>query len=166
MSNLFCQEIEVLYGNHHRWLCGWLRRKLGSNCDARDFAHDTFLRIFISRDLSGIREPRAYLATVASGIVANFYRRQAIENAYLDALLSLPEQECPSPEHRAIVLETLVHIDQLLDGLSLKARHAFLMAQLEGLSQAKISRKIGVSISMVKQYMLQATRQFYFPTPA
>ena len=52
--------------------------------------------------------------------------------AYLDALTSLPEPETPSPEYSAILLETLIEIDQLLDNLPLKARRAFLLAQLEG----------------------------------
>lgn len=49
------------------------------------------------------------------------------------------------------MLETLIQVDQLLDGLSPKARQAFLMAQLEGLIYAEISRELKVSVSMIKQ---------------
>ncbi len=161
-ADTISQEIESLYSNHHSWLCGWLRKKLGTHCDAVDFAHDTFLRILTSRDLFCIREPRAYLATVAGGLVAHHYRRRAIEKAYLDALTSLPEPETPSPEYSAILLETLIEIDQLLDKLPLKARRAFLLAQLEGLTYAEIAQQLGVSVSMIKQYMLRATQHCYF----
>lgn len=155
-------DIESLYSNHHGWLCGWLRKKLGAHCDAADFAHDTFLRILASRDIFSIREPRAYLATVAGGLVAHHYRRRSIEKAYLDALTSLPEREAPSPECSAILLETLMEIDHLLDDLPVKARRAFLLAQLEGLTYAEIAQQLGVSVSMIKQYMLRATKQCYF----
>ncbi|WP_239796219.1 sigma factor-like helix-turn-helix DNA-binding protein [Candidatus Nitrotoga arctica] len=43
-----------------------------------------------------------------------------------------------------------------------KARRAFLLAQLEGLTYAEIAQQLGVSVSMIKQYMLRATQQCYF----
>lgn len=55
-----------------------------------------------------------------------------------------------------MVLETLHEIDALLDGLPPKARSAFLLSQLEGLKYADIATRLGVSVSMVKKYMLQA----------
>ncbi|MGV8294512.1 sigma factor, partial [Pseudomonas aeruginosa] len=39
------QPIEVLYGDHHGWLRGWLRKRLGNAFDAADLAHDTYVRI-------------------------------------------------------------------------------------------------------------------------
>nr|WP_245597920.1 sigma-70 family RNA polymerase sigma factor [Ottowia thiooxydans] len=154
--------VESLYSDHHGWLQGWLRRKLGDTHQAADLSHDTFLRILTSRDVTSIREPRTFLATVAGGLVANHYRRRAIEQAYLDAISCLPEPQVPSPEHRAIVMETLLEIDRMLDGLPPKARRAFLLSQLEGLTYVEIAEQIGVSVSMVKQYMRRATQQCYF----
>lgn len=156
------QAIDGWYSQHHRWLSDWLRRRLGCTHTAADLAQDTFLRIIVSRDILGVREPRAYLATVAGGLVSNHFRRLAIERAYLAALATLPEPQVPSPETRAVVLETLIEIDRLLDGLPDKARRAFLLAQLEGLTHAEIAPILGVSVSMVKQYMLRAVRQCYF----
>lgn len=151
-----------LYTDHHGWLVHWLRRKLGCRDSAADLAQDTFVRILTSRDLTGLRAPRAYLATVANGLVANHWRHQAIERAYLEILAQQEASLAPSPEERAIVLETLIEIDRMLDGLSAKARKAFLLAQLDGLTYAEIAGELGVSVSMVKKYMLQATQQCYF----
>lgn len=55
-----------------------------------------------------------------------------------------------------MILDSLLAIDALLDGLPTKARQAFLMSQLEGLKYAEIAERLGVSLSMVKKYMLQA----------
>lgn len=161
-SARFQQEMHTLYSDHHRWLLGWLRRRLGDVHQAADLSHDTFVRILTAGDVGGIREPRAFLATVAGGLVANHHRRRAIEQAYLDAIAALPMPLAPSPEERATVLETLLEIDRLLDGLPAKARRAFLLSQLEGLTYAEIAAQLGVSVSMVKQYMLRATQQCYF----
>jgi RNA polymerase sigma-19 factor, ECF subfamily len=54
------------------------------------------------------------------------------------------------------VVEALMEIDALLDGLPPKARLAFLLSQLEGLPYAEIAQRLNVSLSMVKKYMLQA----------
>ena len=37
--------VEVLYQDHHSWLTGWLRRKLGCPQSAADLAQDTFLYV-------------------------------------------------------------------------------------------------------------------------
>ena len=62
----------------------------------------------------------------------------------------------PSPEAQALILETLIELDALLDRLPARVRQAFLLAQLEGLTYAVIAERLGVSERMVKKYMAQA----------
>ncbi|MBV2164580.1 MAG: sigma-70 family RNA polymerase sigma factor [Comamonas sp.] len=152
-------EISTLYIDHHHWLQGWLRRKVGNAFDAADLAQDTFVRILGARDLPSIETPRAYLTTVAKGVLVNWCRRQALERAYLEALAQLPEPEAPSPEQRAVVLETLHEIDAMLDALPPLVRRAFLLSQLDGMKYEDIARQLGVSLTSVKRYMAQAFRQ-------
>lgn len=153
-----------LYQQHHGWLRGWLHRRLGHAGDAADFAHDTYLRVIESRTaLDTIHEPRAFLTTVARRVVANHLRRREVERAYLDTLALAPEATAPSPEERAIVIETLMEIDRILDGLPPKVRAAFLWAQIDGLPYAEIAERLQVSLSSVKQYMARAIRHCYFP---
>lgn len=148
--------VAELYADHHGWLSGWLRKKLGCAHHAADLAHDTFVRVLSTPPTHELREPRAYLTTVAHGLMVNHLRRRELERAYLDALAWLPEPVSPSPESRALTIETLLEIDALLDGLPPKARQAFLLSQLEGLRYAEIAERLKVSLSMVKKYMLQA----------
>lgn len=162
-SVLHHPQIQALYSDHHGWLQGWLRRKLGNAFDAADLAQDTFLRILTVPDDTSekqadwqLHEPRAYLTVVARRLLANLYRRRSLEQAYLDALSAMPEPHAPSPEQQAIILETLQEIDAMLDGLAPQVRRAFLMAQLEGLGYAEIALKLSVSERTVKRYMAQA----------
>ena len=37
--------VKDLYCDHHGWLKGWLRQRLGNSCDAADLAQDTFVRV-------------------------------------------------------------------------------------------------------------------------
>lgn len=153
------QELGSLYRAHHGWLQGWLRRRLGhagNPADAADLAQDTFTRLIGSRDLASVREPRAYLTTVAKSLMINWLQRRTLERAYLDALATLPEPQVPSPEHRAIILETLHDIDAMLDTLPARVKRAFLLSQLDGLKYEEIAERLGVSLASVKRYMQQA----------
>ena len=100
--------------------------------------------------------PRAYLGAIARGLVADFFRHKDIERAYLDALAALPEAHAPSPETRAIVLEALVAIDNMLDGLKPAVRQAFLLSQLDGLTYEQIAQQLGVTKRTVSNYMCTA----------
>lgn len=151
------QPVAELYRDHHGWLHGWLRKKLGCTHQAADLAQDTFVKALLVPSLDEIREPRAWLTTVAQRIMANHLRRKELERAYLDAIACHPEPLAASPEERVLIIEALCEIDALLDGLPAKARKAFLLSQVEGLTYAEIAGKIGVSLSMVKKYMLRAT---------
>ena len=147
-----------LYGQHHGWLKGWLRKKLGCADTAADLTQDTFVRLLTRPQPEVLGEPRAYLTTVAKGLLSNWYRRQTLEQAYLDALAVIPQAQVPAAEHRLEILETLQQLDVVLAALPVKARTAFLLAQLDGLKYEEIARQLGVSVASVKHYMQQGYR--------
>lgn len=160
-------SLQALYADHHRWLLGWLRRKLAGHHRAEDLAQDTFLRILSAQQRRGmpeadLREPRAFLVTTATRLLIDDARRRELERSYLQALAAAHGNESlPSPEHLAEIVETLSAIARLLDGLPGKPRAAFLMYRFEGLPQAEIGRRLGVSASMIKQYVAQAMVHCY-----
>lgn len=156
-------SIEALYCDHHSWLKGWLVRRLGNSEQAADLAHDTFMRLLGSERVpSVLNEPRAYLTTVAQNLLSNLWRREKLEKAYLEALAMTPEALAPSPEEQAILLETLLELDQLLDGLPALVRRAFLLSQLEGLTHAQVAEALGISIPTVKRYLVKGLQRCYF----
>lgn len=158
-------NVESLYSDHHRWLKAWLLRRLGNESDAADLAHDTYvilLRRNIAQEISGatphapILEPRAYLATIANGLVVSHIRRQMLERAYLEALAMLPEPQAISPEQQLSILQTLQEVDEMLNTLPPRVKAAFLMSQLDGMKQQEIAVALGISIPTVKKYMQKA----------
>jgi RNA polymerase sigma-70 factor (ECF subfamily) len=151
--------VDAIYRAHHGWLLGWFRRRLGGASCAADLAHDTFVRLIVSPDVQSLGEPRAFLRTLAHGVVVNHWRRQDIERAWLESLATMPEPMAPSPEERLMALEALCRIDAMLDRLNPKARAAFLLSQLDGLTYAEIAAQLAVSERMVKKYMAQAMLQ-------
>ena len=151
------QQMHTLYSNHHGWLHGWLRKKLGCAFQAEDLAHDTFLRLIVRpRQLDAAYDPRAYLTKIAQGLVIDFWRRQEIERAWLVTLAAHPESLVPSAEHQAIIIETLMEVDRVLAQLPDKPRRALLLAHLHDMTYVEIASELEVSERMVKKYMAQA----------
>lgn len=155
-------SMHELYSEHHGWLQGYLRKRLGCNFRAADLVQDTYVRILAKTDISSIQEPRAFLTTVAQRVLSNFYRREALEKAYAEVLSDQFEEETPTVEEQAIVLEALLMIDDLLDGLAIPIRQAFLLSQLDGLSHAKIAKELDINIKTVKRYIVKAGMHCYF----
>lgn len=151
------QPLHALYADHHGWLQAWLRKKLGCAFTAEDLTQDTFLRLMVRpRELDASCNPRAYLTTIAKGLMVDHWRREEIERAWLAVMMERPEAVQPSAEHQAIIVETLMEVDRILASLAEKPRAAFLLAQLHDLTYAEIGERLAVSERMVKKYMAQA----------
>ncbi|MCY1427819.1 putative RNA polymerase sigma factor FecI [compost metagenome] len=153
--------IADLYQQHQSWLLGWLYRRLGNRDTAADLSQDSFVRLLGKPELPAERPARSFLALIARGLLIDFFRRSALERSYLEYLVQQPEQCAPDPQDQQILLEQLRAIDRQLDGLSGRARRAFLLHRLEGLSQQQIATQLGVSPTRVQQYLAQALRHCY-----
>ncbi|KMN05710.1 sigma-70 family RNA polymerase sigma factor [Pseudomonas helleri] len=158
----FEQDVEHLYLQHSGWLKNWLRKRLQENADADDLTQDTFVRIMRSRrPVDDLRQPLAYLATIANSLLINRWRRQAVERAYLQALAEQPQALQMSPEDKSLLIETLVEIDELLNGMSPSMREIFLLSQLDGLTYKQIGSQLGMSVDKVQKSMSKAFAMCY-----
>ena len=155
----FQTAISDLYCEHHGWLFGWLRRKLGCAQNAADLTHDTFARILNAREtVATLREPRAFLSTTARRLIIDQARRKQIENAYLQELALTAEalEGFQSPEQILTTLEALEQIAFILEGMHDKVRQAFVLYYLDGLTQTEIARQLALSDRTVRKYLIQA----------
>jgi len=154
---LLDQTVTEIYREHHRWLTHWLNRKLGNSFDAADLAQDTFTRLLkSSKVLSLGNESRAFLTHIAKGLVIDHWRRLDVENAYLEAIAHLPAATAPSPETRALIIETLLQIETMLAKLSPRTREIFLLAQVDQLTLAQIADQVNVPVITVRRHIQKA----------
>lgn len=150
-----CPAVGILYEKHHSWLKDWLRKRLNCSEQAADLAQDTFVRVLTQRQTQ-MREPRAYLSNIARGLMIDKYRRRVLEEAYLEALACAPERYEISAQERLLLIESLIEIDQMLEGLGQRTREIFLLAQLDGLSYVAISHRLNLSLTTVKKHAARA----------
>jgi len=150
-------NVETLYCDHHGWLQGWLRRRLGNSFDAADLAHDAFLRLMQTpRHFDSELAARAYLRTTANNLCIDLWRRRQIEQAWLDALSAQTGAVAPSAEHQAIILEALQEIDAMLRSLPAKAARAFMLTMAGDMTHKEAAKELGVSTRTVTTYVAQA----------
>lgn len=151
------QHVENLYADHHDWLRGWLRRRLGDRADASDLAHDTFIRLVQRpRCFDSSQQARAYLRTVANGLCIDLWRHREIERAWLQTLAQQPEAHAPSAEQQASVLQALYEIDAMLRQFAPRVARAFVLTAACGMTHQEVAGELGVSSRMVRHYITQA----------
>ncbi|SOC06163.1 RNA polymerase sigma-70 factor [Alloalcanivorax xenomutans] len=154
-------HLAELYRDHHGWLHLWLRRKLGCTEQAADIAQDTFVRVLVRGKPVTDEAPRAFLGTIAKGLVIDFWRRSALEKAYLEALAQLPREYAPSAETRNEALQMLERVAAMLDGLKTRVRRAFLLYQLGGQNHRQVAEQLGVSTRTAERYVAEALMHCY-----
>ncbi|PWF23299.1 sigma-70 family RNA polymerase sigma factor [Corticimicrobacter populi] len=148
---------ERLYRDHHGWLRTWLHGRMGGSAEAADLAHDTFVRVLSTRRMPAMpEEGRRFLTHIAKGLLIDHWRRQDLEQAWLDTLAALPEAVAPSPETQALLLEALHRIDAMLQALPARTRRVFMLSQFDGLTYARIAAETGLSLPTVKRHMRSA----------
>ncbi|CAB3869475.1 sigma-70 family RNA polymerase sigma factor [Achromobacter deleyi] len=152
-------RFSAIYKNDHPWLERRLVNGLRNREDAEDVAGETFTQLLSLSALEHLNEPRAMLLTIARRITWRLWRRRELENAWLEVLRLQPEALEPSAEERVQTLQSLQALDAALDGLSSKARMAFLYSQLDGMTHVQIAARLGVSPTMVRKYIAQALRR-------
>lgn len=155
MAGSSVDSIAELYSEHHGWLKGWLRKKVGCLHHAADIVQDTFVKLLALPQLPVLREPRAYLLVTANHLLINQFQRRKLEQETLRTLAILAEEsQVRGPEDVAATRQLLGKTLLLLaDELDEKPRKAFLMARVDGMAYAEIAAELGVSESSVKQYL-------------
>jgi len=148
--------VAVLYADHHGWLQGWLRRKLGDTAQAQDLTHDTFVQLLTTRHLPPLDNPRAYLTTMAKRTLFSFWRRRDLEQAYLEALAAQPAMHMPSEEERYAIVQALQAVDRVLQSLPPTTRRVLLLNQLHDMPYREIALRLDIAEITVRRHMGRA----------
>lgn len=129
---------------------------------AADLVQDTFCRLLEKAHLKTVHEPRGYLATVARRLLIDDIRRREIERVYISLQADgAGTSDHLTPERMLDAVQLLDDVMGLLDTLSVKARSAFVMIRIDGVSYAAAAEQLGVSERMVKRYVAQGYARCY-----
>jgi RNA polymerase sigma-70 factor (ECF subfamily) len=151
--------IGKLFTQNERVLHSFFRRRIRSKGDAQDLTQEVYLRILRVSETEVLRNPEAYLYTVARNLVKEQAVLERQQKAQIDVESPQAEAELadlPVLEDTADAEIRRQRLGEVLGQLSAKCQAAVLMQYREGLSYAEIGARLGVSTNMVKKYLVQA----------
>jgi RNA polymerase sigma factor (sigma-70 family) len=132
----------------------YFRRRVGP-ADAEDLVQDVFLAMS-TRQGEPVENVEGYLFRIASNLVNKRQGREATRAA-LEAMLETPEGF--SPERILMSKQEAAKVLGAIRGLPPRTRQAFIFHRFEEMTYPEIARRLGVSVSAVKQLIARAIRQ-------
>ena len=142
---------------HYEELVGTWTRRLRNRQQAADLAHDTFVRVLES-DSAAVQQPRASLHQTARNIAVDGYRREDRRSAVQPEAIDHSESSSGDPEHFMRAIQLADSIERALAELPVNCRKVFVWQKIEGLTQAEIAARLGLSKNMVEKYMIRTLR--------
>lgn len=141
-------------------LRNWLQRRLSVRQDADDVVQETYAILASMADVSHVRQPRAYVYSVAQSVVLQQLRRAQVVSieavAEIDHVAICGDEVCP--ERTASSRQELARIGALIDGLPDKCREAFVLRRVEGYSQREIAQRMQISENTVEKHICKGIR--------
>jgi RNA polymerase sigma factor (sigma-70 family) len=151
--------VERLFARHSGALHAFFHRRLRTKSDAADLAQEVYLRLLRVSDPDAIRNPEAYLFSVAG----NLLKENAATDRRQATAAELDEADAPQPTGERlgfeVPLDTQRRIERLqavLRQLPSKCCAALVFQYRYGLSYQQIADQLEVSPHMVKKYLAQA----------
>lgn len=150
------------------WRKRWNRnllRFLGSRArqlDIEDLAQETYLRLLRARDLQDVRNPEAYLISVASHVLAEWRQRQAaVEAGSLDESLAADhvdlEAEVDARRSQRLIDQALANVSPLMRAvLLLRLRDDRSCKDIAcdlGLTERQVKRQLAHGYDLLRQVL-------------
>jgi|SRR5580658_9739467 RNA polymerase sigma factor (sigma-70 family) len=150
--------VERLFAQQGSALRAFLLRRTRRHPEAADIAQEVYVRMLRIPDMGAIRNPEAYLFTVASNLAKEYAQRESRDRMAVDVDdPAVQEQlaELPVFGGEVDTEQRIARLREVLEQLSPKCRAAVELQYWHGLSYEEIALRLGVSTHMVKKYLSQ-----------
>ncbi len=135
----------------------FLRKRTDNASDAADMTQDVFTQWLGYQDRAKVEQPRAFLFQMARNLLRDHWRRQQVrQSVHGEQSIHDPEPLCDERHDPMAAAQRLQRLEQLkvvLAELSPRRREALMLHRFEGLSQAQIAERMGISVSMVEKHI-------------
>jgi transmembrane sensor len=141
-------------------LVRYLARRTGSIDDARDLAHDTWLRLATSQPpADGVRHAPAYLFGAAHNLAIDHQRRNQHRAELVDAAALLVPTQTADIADQLAHRQALHAVERALQALPERTRSVFLAHRLDGTGHDALAAQFGVSRSAIERDVQRAHAQ-------
>jgi RNA polymerase sigma factor (sigma-70 family) len=157
-NRVFVTAMEQTHGRHlRRFLSSRMR---GAAADVPDLVQEIYLRLLRIKDHEAIRNPQAYLYTVAGHVLHQYTLGRAATPEKMAPLQVVSELQAtataPDPADEVDFEQRLEKVSRALEAVSPRAYATLIMYRCEGLTLEQIGARLGVSSPMARKYLLRA----------
>lgn len=148
-----------LFAEQGAWLNNYVLRRVAHAWDAQDLVQEVYLRL-LRTDRGAqedIRNPEAYLVTVASNLIkerAVMQQRAPVSSEGLEEVLDRLSTPCVAGAEVDHGLRRQ-RLGQLIARLSPKCRAVLVLHYRDELGYREIGERLGISSNMVKKYVVK-----------
>jgi RNA polymerase sigma factor (sigma-70 family) len=159
-NSRFVAELALRYG---RGLRRFLSVHLRNVQDVPDLAQEVYLRLLRVPHQEAIRNPEAYLFTVAAHVVRQHWLLKSTDTGPIDITEVEQELKLPAGEEPPAMVENserLEHFEkEILERLPWGARTALVLHRIHGYSVQETADRMGIGRETAKQYLADAARR-------
>lgn len=150
-------SVDAFVREHHNELLKFFRGRIGRSQDAADLAQESWSRL-MHYQLETATSLRGLLFTIARNVLNNYWRWNAsrqIEQSTDFTELDVPS-EAPGLDRQLQAARDLKALEAAIAALPTKCRTVFLLSRIEGLSNAQVAQRCGISVKMVEKHLAKA----------
>ena len=146
---------------HSLELRRFLSARLRNAADLPDLVQEIYLRVLRLKNHEVIRNPQAYLYTIASHVLHQYTLRRASAPETMDPLdvvNALESASIDDPAEQADIEQRVEMLGRALEEHSPRAYAVLVMYRCEGLTLKQIGERLGVSSVMARKYLASAIK--------
>lgn len=167
-------QLEAWFRAYRAPLVRWLALKVSDPETAQDIAQSAFLYLFDFAVRTSVSHPQALLFKTAGWLAANEIRRRRRWARNYTLFDDIPESDCVScataeaetPESMTSARQEALLTLHAIDSLPAKARIAFRLSRIDGLTYDEIATKMTISKSAVEKHMILALKRLRAAKPS
>jgi len=150
--------VNDIYKNYNSGLRRYLARHIYCVEDRDEIAQEVFIRLIRHPKLEELEPSMALLCKIASNIIKDRFRRQAVRKA--NAHVSMTAMDLPSsgfsPEQLVCSEEGIDVMRKVYNNLDKNCQRAFTLHRFVGLTYAQIAKEMGISKRTVCKHISNA----------
>lgn len=148
----------ALVSHHHASLSAYVRSLVDSGPVASDIVQETWARAIPSLREGKVENVRAFLYRIARNLVIDRSRDRGKWSPWLvdEDLGELIADDAPSAERTVLARDRLGHLLHLVESLPPRCREVFALRKIEGMHQADIAEKLGITRGAVEKHLRHA----------
>jgi RNA polymerase sigma-70 factor (ECF subfamily) len=150
-------NVDAFVREHEAELLNFFRGRVTRPQDAADLAQESWSRLMHYR-FETVASSRGLLFTIARNVLKNHWRWSALRRIEQSTDFSELDvtSDAPGPDRHLLARHDLEALEAAVTALPPRCRAVFLLSRIEGLSNAEVAQRCGISVKMVEKHLAKA----------